>query len=148
MDAVITTRELIQWMKDENMNFVDLEEGETDPFMGTGSGAGVIFGNTGGVMEAALRTAYEVLSGQPLQELRIEAVRGQKGVRSATVPIPLKGTDQVLDLKVAIVSGSQNVHQVAKDAIEGTSEYHFIEVMNCPSGCVNGGGQPIDRTIF
>ena len=148
MDAVITTRELIQWMKDENMNFVDLEEGETDPFMGTGSGAGVIFGNTGGVMEAALRTAYEVLSGQPLQELRIEAVRGQKGVRSATVPIPLKGTDQVLDLKVAIVSGSQNVHQVAKDAIDGTSEYHFIEVMNCPSGCVNGGGQPIDRTIF
>ena len=99
-------------------------------------------------MEAALRTAYEVLSGQPLQELRIEAVRGQKGVRSATVPIPLKGTDQVLDLKVAIVSGSQNVHQVAKDAIDGTSEYHFIEVMNCPSGCVNGGGQPIDRTIF
>ncbi|MGN0301776.1 MAG: [FeFe] hydrogenase, group A [Anaerotardibacter sp.] len=148
MDAVITTRELADWMDAEGIKFESLEDGVTDEFMGTGSGAGVIFGNTGGVMEAALRTAYEVVSGEPLPNLDIEAVRGQEGVREATIPVPIKGTDQVFDLKVAIVSGSKNVEQLVKDAVSGKSPYHFIEVMNCPSGCVNGGGQPIDHTIF
>ena len=119
-----------------------------------GSGAGVIFGNTGGVMEAALRTAYAALSGEELETFEITAVRGDDAVRSATVTIPLSdewkavaGVER-LDLNVAIVSGSQNVTSVMEEVAAGTSPYHFIEVMNCPGGCVNGGGQPINHEIL
>lgn len=155
VDAVITTRELAQMITEAGINFDMLpDDAVADKVMGEGSGAGVIFGNTGGVMEAALRTAYRVLSGKELEQFEITAVRGEDHVREATVTIPLTaelakaaGTD-TFDLHVAIVSGTANVETVIEQVEAGTCPYHFVEVMNCPGGCVNGGGQPINHTIL
>lgn len=147
VDAVLTTRELAAWIKEEGIDFANLLEEEVDKLIGTGSGAGAIFGVTGGVMEAALRTAYAVLSGNELDNLDIEAVRGEEGLREATIPIPLKD-GETLEVKVAVVNGTKYVDKVAQEVLEGTSPYHFIEVMNCSGGCVNGGGQPINHTTF
>ena len=107
------------------------------------TGAGTIFGATGGVMEAALRTAYFVLSGEELPDLTFKPVRGLKAVKSADVPIKLK-SGQEITLKVAVVHGTKNIAPLLEEVRAGKSPYHFIEVMNCPGGCVNGGGQPIN----
>lgn len=148
MDAVITTREMAQMIREAGIDFASLEEGKVDTLVGTGSGAGTIFGVTGGVMEAALRTAYAVISGTEMADLDIDAVRGEEGLREATIGIPLADGSGTLDLRVAIVSGSKNVEALVADVEAGTSPYHFIEVMNCPGGCINGGGQPINHHIF
>ncbi|MDO4590870.1 MAG: [FeFe] hydrogenase, group A [Slackia sp.] len=155
VDAVITTRELAQMIRDAGIDFEMLDEnGKADSVMGEGTGAGVIFGNTGGVMEAALRTAYKALSGKELEQIEVHAVRGEDSVREATVSIPLKaeiaeaaGVD-TFDLNVAVVSGTANVETVFDKIESGSCPYHFVEVMNCPGGCVNGGGQPINHTIL
>lgn len=110
---------------------------------GQSTGAATIFGVSGGVMEAALRFAYEAVSGQKLASVDLTAVRGNGGVREASVKIP--GGPEV---KVCVVSGLKNAKPVIDDVIKGKSPYHFIEVMTCPGGCVNGGGQPIDRSIM
>lgn len=154
VDAVITTRELADMIKTAGIDFSKLQESKPDQLLGTGTGAGVIFGNTGGVMEAALRTAYAVLAGKELENLEIKAVRGTEAVRDAAVTIPLSADWQAktglkeVEVKVAVVYGSKNVEQLMADVKKGTSPYHFIEVMNCPGGCVNGGGQMINHDIL
>ncbi len=147
-DAVITTREYAQMIKDAGVDFASLPDEGPDSLMGESTGAGIIFGNTGGVMEAALRSAYEIMSGDTLVNVDITDVRGQDFVRSATIPIPIKELGgEIVDVKVGIVSGSKNVDQLMQDVRDGKSDYVFIEVMNCPQGCINGGGQPITRDL-
>lgn len=137
MDNVITTRELALWAKEAGIDFTSLEDSDFDKFMGEASGAGVIFGNTGGVMEAALRTAYAYLTGEqpPKEILKLEPVRGYDGLREASVEI----AGRVIN--VAVVHGTENVRKLIAGCIE---KYHFIEVMTCPGGCIGGGGQPKD----
>lgn len=137
MDNVITTRELALWAKEAGIDFVSLEDSDFDKLMGEASGAGVIFGNTGGVMEAALRTAYAYLTGEqpPKEILRLEPVRGYAGLREASVEL----AGRVIN--VAVVHGTENVRKLIAAGIE---KYHFIEVMTCPGGCIGGGGQPKD----
>lgn len=141
MDFVITTRELAMLAKDENIDFASLEDEKFDDFMGLGSGAGVIFGNTGGVMEAAIRTAYSFVTGQevPADLLNLQAVRGMDGVRDAEVMI---GDTKV---KVAVVYGTANARTLIEKIKNKEADYHFVEVMTCPGGCIGGGGQPKDR---
>ena len=140
MDFVMTTRELARWCKEEGINFADLEDSDFDKFMGEASGAGVIFGNTGGVMEAALRTAYEYITGETAPDvlLKLESVRGYEGIKEAE----LKVGD--LEMRVAIVYGTANAEKLLADIRSGNKQYHFIEVMTCPGGCIGGGGQPKD----
>ena len=137
MDNVITTRELALWAKEAGIDFVSLEDSDFDKLMGEASGAGVIFGNTGGVMEAALRTAYAYLTGEqpPKEMLKLEPVRGYDGLREASVEL----AGRVIN--VAVVHGTENVRKLIAAGIE---KYHFIEVMTCPGGCIGGGGQPKD----
>lgn len=137
MDNVITTRELALWAKEAGIDFTSLEDSDFDKFMGEASGAGVIFGNTGGVMEAALRTAYAYLTGEqtPKEILKLEPVRGYDGLREASVEI----AGRVIN--VAVVHGTENVRKLIAGGIE---KYHFIEVMTCTGGCIGGGGQPKD----
>ena len=137
MDNVITTRELALWAKEAGIDFTSLEDSDFDKFMGEASGAGVIFGNTGGVMEAALRTAYAYLTGEqpPKEILKLEPVRGYDGLREASVEI----AGRVIN--VAVVHGTENVRKLIAGGIE---KYHFIEVMTCPGGCIGGSGQPKD----
>lgn len=148
VDAVITTRELATMIKEDGIPFVDLPDEKADKFVGLSTGAATIFGVTGGVMEAALRTAYEVLSGQTLPRIDFKSVRGMKPVREATVDIPIKELGKTVPVKVCIVSGLKYVDQVIEDVLAGRSKYLFIEVMNCPGGCINGGGQPIRRDTY
>ncbi|HNX28916.1 MAG TPA: [FeFe] hydrogenase, group A [Syntrophomonadaceae bacterium] len=148
VDYVITTRELAQMIKDAGIDFVNLTDEEADKLIGSSTGAATIFGATGGVMEAALRTAYEILSGQSLDKVEFEAVRGLKPVREATVEVPVKDLGTTLPVKVCIVTGTKYVGQVIEDVLAGRSKYHFIEVMNCPGGCINGGGQPIRHEMY
>jgi len=149
VDAVMTTRELAQMIKAAGIDFMSLEDEQADRFIGASTGAATIFGATGGVMEAALRTAYEVLSGETLEKVNFEAVRGLKPVREATVEIPVKALGgKVLPVSVCIVTGTKYVDKVIEDVLAGRSKYHFIEVMNCPGGCINGGGQPIRRDTY
>ena len=138
MDMVITTRELASWAREEHVDFMSLEDSDYDRLMGEASGAAVIFGNTGGVMEAALRTAYEYITKEPAPEalLNYTPVRGYDGVREATVKI------QDLDVNVAVVYGTQNARKFIERMKAGDKQYHFVEVMTCPSGCVGGAGQP------
>ncbi|MCQ2548686.1 MAG: [FeFe] hydrogenase, group A [Lachnospiraceae bacterium] len=140
MDYVITTRELAKWAKEEGIDFASLEDSDYDDFMGEASGAGVIFGNTGGVMEAALRTAYEYITKEKSPEVlfNLTPVRGYEGVREAT----LKVGD--LDVNVAVVYGTANAAKVIEQIKNGEKKYHFVEVMTCPGGCIGGGGQPKD----
>ncbi len=139
IDATINTRELAYMIKKRNIEFADLKDQTADPLLGQSTGAATIFGVSGGVMEAALRFAYEAVSGKKLASVDLTAVRGTAGVREASVKIP--GGPEV---KVCVVSGLKNVAPVIEDIKKGKSPYHFIEVMTCPGGCVNGGGQPID----
>ena len=140
MDLVITTRELAKWAKEEGIDFASLEDSAYDNFMGEASGAGVIFGNTGGVMEAALRTAYEYITGETAPDvlLKLEPVRGYDGIKEATMKIG------DLDVNVAVVYGTANAEQVIGQIQNGEKQYHFVEVMTCPGGCIGGGGQPKD----
>ena len=137
VDAVLTTRELARMIKEANIDFVNLPEGDFDSLMGESTGAGVIFGATGGVMEAALRTAYETVTGKILENVEFHAVRGIEGIKEAE--IDLDGT-KVL---VAVASGTGNATKLIERVKKGDKQYAFIEIMACPGGCVNGGGQPI-----
>ena len=141
-DQVITTRELARWAKAAGIDWTALEDSPYDSLMGKASGAGVIFGNTGGVMEAALRTAYEYLTGQSAPEalLQLNPVRGYEGVREAQVPIG------DLTVQVAVVYGTANARAFLQRMQESGKQYHFVEVMACPGGCIGGGGQPKDLT--
>jgi ferredoxin hydrogenase len=138
MDHVITTRELADWAKKADIDFSTLEDSKFDKLMGEASGAGVIFGNTGGVMEAAVRTAYEFVTHEPApKELyTLEPVRGMQEIREAAVAI---GT---LRLQLAVIYGTSNVRRFLSMAKESGKHYDFIEVMTCPGGCIGGGGQP------
>ena len=138
MDHVITTRELADWAKKADIDFSMLEDSKFDKLMGEASGAGVIFGNTGGVMEAAVRTAYEFVTHEPApKELyTLEPVRGMQEIREAAVEI---GT---LRLQLAVIYGTSNVRRFLSMAKESGKHYDFIEVMTCPGGCIGGGGQP------
>ena len=142
MDFVLTTRELARWAKEENIDFAALSDSAYDSIMGQGSGAGVIFGNTGGVMEAALRTAYEFITGEdaPQQLYDLKPVRGYEGIREATVSI------KDLNVNVAVVYGTANARKLLERIKNGEKQYHFVEVMTCPGGCIGGGGQPKDVT--
>ncbi|MCM0760896.1 [FeFe] hydrogenase, group A [Sporomusa sphaeroides DSM 2875] len=146
VDTVLTTRDLARLFKilRIDLNTVEEYDGHNDP-LSAYSGAGTIFGNTGGVMEAALRTAYFVITGKELDILPFEPVRGLKGVKEASVKMTDSKTGKEIILKVAVAHGiKENVVPLIEQTVDGKSPYHFIEVMNCPGGCVNGGGQPIN----
>ncbi|HWR41781.1 [FeFe] hydrogenase, group A [Sporomusa sp.] len=136
VDMVLTTRELAQLIKDAGIDFVSLREEEFDKPLGTYTGAGNIFGVTGGVMEAALRTGYELITKESIPEVKLNFVRGGEGIRKANVKVG------ELNLKVVVVSGLANVRTVLEEVKAGTADFHFMEVMTCPVGCVSGGGQP------
>ena len=140
MDQVITTRELALWAKEEGIDLSTLANSEYDRLMGEASGAGVIFGNTGGVMEAALRTSYTFITGnQPPEDLlNLQPVRGYDGIREATLEI------NGITLNVAVVHGTANAKKMIERIKSDEKQYHFIEVMTCPGGCIGGGGQPKD----
>jgi len=143
VDVVLTTRELAKLIKRSGINFAKLPEEEFDQdLLGEYTGAGVIFGTSGGVMEAALRTAYFVLEGKEHEAIKFEAVRGMKGLKEAS--LTLGGNE----LKVAVASGMKNAKVLLDQIKEGTSPYTFIEIMGCPGGCVNGGGQPFVKPVF
>ncbi|MEG0767634.1 MAG: [Fe-Fe] hydrogenase large subunit C-terminal domain-containing protein, partial [Clostridia bacterium] len=137
VDVVITTRELARMIKEASIDFVNLPDEDFDPLMGESTGAGVIFGATGGVMEAALRTVYEVVTGKTLEKVDFTEVRGIVGVKEATI--------QVGDIavNVAVAHSTGNAAKLLDAIRKGEKTYHFIEVMGCPGGCVTGGGQPI-----
>ena len=137
IDAVVTVRELARMIKKAGIMFNMLPDGEFDAPFGLGSGAGTIFGATGGVMEAALRTAYETLTGEELDKLEFNDVRGTEGIKEATYTIAGN------EIRVAVVSGTANAGKLLDMIKAGEKSYDFIEVMACPGGCVNGGGQPI-----
>ncbi len=139
VDAVITTRELVRFFEVAGIDFEDLNDGKFDDPLGESTGAAAIFGASGGVMEAALRTAYHSLTGEHLENMELSAIRGAEGVKEASIDI--NGTV----INVAVVNGIGNVPEVLNDLRNGTSKYHFIEVMACPGGCINGGGQPIHQ---
>lgn len=136
VDIAITTRELARMIKKAGIDFRHLENGEFDLPLGLGTGAAVIFGATGGVMEAALRTAVETLTGEELANLDFTDVRGVEGIKEASYNVA------GMDIKVAVASGLANARQLLNMVKNGEAEYHFIEIMGCPGGCVNGGGQP------
>jgi NADH-quinone oxidoreductase subunit G/[NiFe] hydrogenase diaphorase moiety small subunit/NADP-reducing hydrogenase subunit HndD len=149
VDYVLTTRELAIMIKQAGIRFPDLEEEKFDKLMGESTGAAVIFGATGGVMEAALRTAYEIVTGRdvPFTNLDIKPVRGFDGIKEASIliqdPLPEWGFLNGVELKCAIAHGLGNAHQLMTQIISGKSTYHFVEFMACPGGCLGGGGQPI-----
>lgn len=136
VDISITTRELARMIRKARIRFLDLPDESFDEPLGLGSGAGVIFGATGGVMEAALRTAVETLTGEELPKLEFHEIRGTAGIKEATYHVA------DMDVKVAVASGLGNARELLKKVKSGEADYHFIEIMGCPGGCVNGGGQP------
>ncbi len=142
IDATINTRELAYMIKKAGIDFRSLPSQKPDRELGESTGAATIFGCSGGVMEAALRLGYEVLSGEKLNDPYIKAVRTHEGVNEATVAIPNFG-----EVKVCVISGLANTIPVLEQIRRGESPYAFIEVMACPGGCVNGGGQPLDPEI-
>ena len=137
VDVVITTRELARMIKEAGIDFARLPDEDFDDMFGESTGASVIFGVTGGVMEAALRTVYEVVTGKTLEKLEFEGVRGFEGVKEATVQMG------DLEVKVAVAHGTGNAARLLDAVKSGEKHYHFIEIMGCPGGCVTGGGQPI-----
>jgi NADH-quinone oxidoreductase subunit G/NADP-reducing hydrogenase subunit HndD len=137
VDWAITTRELARMITRAGIDIDRLPEEEFDDPLGRSTGAATIFGTTGGVMEAALRTVYEVVTGAPLPSLDFEAVRGLEGIKKAEVD--LAGTK----VRVAVAHTLKNARVLLDEIAAGTSPYHFIEVMTCPGGCVGGGGQPV-----
>ena len=137
VDIALTTRELAKMIKQSQIQFKNLPDSDFDPALGVTTGAAVIFGATGGVMEAALRTAADVLTGQSLESIDYTEVRGTDGIKEATYNVA------GMDVKVAVASGLTNAATVLDRVKNGQADYHFIEIMCCPGGCVNGGGQPI-----
>ncbi len=137
VDAVITTRELAKMIKECGTDFVKLADEEFDRPFGPATGAGVIFGATGGVMEAALRTVYEVLEGKPMANIEFDAVRGTEGIKEAEVEVA------GMKVRVAVAHGLGNARKLLDSIKSGEKNYEFIEIMGCPGGCVTGGGQPI-----
>ena len=137
VDVVITTRELAKMIKEAGIDFVHLPDEDFDPLLGQSTGAGVIFGATGGVMEAALRTAYALVTGEELNQVDLKAVRGVEGVKEASIQV---GDTTV---NVAVAHGTANAAKLLDKIRKGEKQYHFIEIMGCPGGCVTGGGQPI-----
>lgn len=141
VDAVLTTRELARMIKEARIDFAKLpDSGFENPFGEAASGAGVIFGATGGVMEAALRTVSEVLTGKSFEEVDYKEVRGTEGIKEATVKIG------DMDVNVAVANGLGNARKLLERIRNGEADYHFIEIMGCPGGCVTGGGQPIQSS--
>jgi len=137
VDFSISTRELAHLIKQANMDLNKLEEDDFDAPLGESSGAGVIFGATGGVIEAATRTAYELQTGKTLEKVDFKQLRGMEGIRSATVDF------NGLDIHIGIAHGLGNARKLLDDVRAGKSQYHAIEVMACPGGCIGGGGQPL-----
>ena len=137
VDNVITTRELARMIKQANIEFEKLEDSNFDSPMGEASGAGAIFGTTGGVMEAALRTAQDTLTGEDLPKIDFEQVRGGDGIKRATINIAGK------DINVVAASGLANARTILEEIKSGKANYQFVEIMACPGGCIMGGGQPI-----
>ena len=137
VDAVITTRELSRMIKQANIEFNSLEDTDFDDPMGEASGAGAIFGTTGGVMEAALRTAADTIERKSLGQFEYKAVRGGAGIKRATVNIAGK------DINVVVASGLKNARKIMDEIRAGNVDYQFVEIMACPGGCIMGGGQPI-----
>jgi NADP-reducing hydrogenase subunit HndD len=140
VDAVLTTRELARMIEAAGIDFVSLEEDQFDNPFGVGTGAGAIFAATGGVMEAALRTTYELVTGKGLPSLEFKDVRGLAGIKESTVDL------DGLKLRVAVANGLANAETLLDEIEAGTSPYAFIEIMACPGGCLGGGGQPINST--
>ena len=137
VDEVITTRELAKMIKEAGIDFANLPDEDFDAMLGESTGAGVIFGATGGVMEAALRTVYEIVTKKTLDKVDFQEVRGLQGVKEATIKVG------DLDVNVAVAHGTANAAKLLDSIRSGEKTYHFIEVMGCPGGCVTGGGQPI-----
>ena len=137
VDAVISTRELGKLIRESGINFHELPEEEFDNPMGESTGASVIFGTTGGVIEAAVRTAYEWITNETLDKIDFTELRGLEGIREATVKVG------DMDLKIGIANGLGNARKLLNKIRNGEAEYHAIEIMACPGGCINGGGQPL-----
>jgi len=137
IDASLTTRELAKMIKQAGINFAELPDSDFDDPFGNATGAGVIFGATGGVMEAAIRTVYEILEGKSLDNLELAPIRGMDGIKEASLTVAGK------EVKVAVVHGTKNAKELLNKIKAGEAKYDFIEIMACPGGCVNGGGQPI-----
>ena len=140
VDCVITTRELARMIKYANIRFDKLEDNEFDNPLGESTGAASIFGTTGGVMEAALRTAQDVLTGKDLEKIDFKQVRGEKDIKRATININGK------DIKVVTASGLGNAQKIMEEIKSGEADYQFVEIMACPGGCIMGGGQPIKNS--
>ncbi|MCC0661515.1 [FeFe] hydrogenase, group A [Clostridioides sp. ZZV14-6154] len=142
MDYVITTKELAKWLKEEEISFENLEHSSYDDLLGRGSGAGIIFGNTGGVMEAAIRTAYYLITGEqpPQNILNFTPIRGIDGIKEAEVKV----ADKVIN--VAVIHGTANAKSLIESMNDNKHKYDFIEVMTCRGGCISGAGQP--KTSF
>ena len=140
VDVVITTRELARLIKQNDIDFLNLEDSEFENPMGEASGAAAIFGVTGGVMEAALRTAADLIEGKDLKEINYETVRGKQGIKRASLTIAGK------EVKIVVASGLGNARQIVEEIKEGKADYQFVEIMACPGGCIMGGGQPIKNS--
>ena len=140
VDAVITTRELARMIKQAHIDFTQLEDEQYDNPMGEATGAGAIFGVTGGVMEAALRTVYETVTGKELAKLEFEDVRGAEGIKRAVVNIDNE------KIKVVVANGLGNAKKIMEEIKNGKADYQFVEIMACPGGCIMGGGQPIHNS--
>jgi NADP-reducing hydrogenase subunit HndD len=137
VDYSISTRELGFLIKQANIQFMNLPEEDFDKPMGESTGAGVIFGTTGGVIEAATRTAYELYTRKPLEKVDFKELRGLEGIRQATVDF------DGFPMKIGIAHGLGNARKLLEDIKNGKSEFHAIEIMACPGGCIGGGGQPL-----
>lgn len=137
VDISITTRELARIIKRLGIKFAELPDEKFDEPFGIGTGAAVIFGATGGVMEAALRTAVKMITGEEAGDINFKDVRGVEGIKEASYKVG------DLDVKVAVASGTANASELLKKVQSGEADYTFIEIMGCPGGCVNGGGQPL-----
>lgn len=142
VDNAITTRELAKMIKLANIRLDKLEDSEFDNPLGESTGASAIFGATGGVMEAALRTAQDTLTGKDLKEIDFNEIRGEKGIKRATVNIDGK------EIKVVVASGLGNARKIMEEIKSGKADYQFVEIMACPGGCVVGGGQPIKNSTI
>lgn len=141
VDYVLTTRELASMIRQAGIDFAHEQDSKADSLIGAYTGAGTIFGATGGVMEAALRTAYELITKSTLPKLDFKSVRGMEGIKEANVRIG------DLKVKVAVAHGLSNAKKLMDKIRSGEADYHFVEIMTCPGGCVGGGGQPIGVTL-
>lgn len=136
VDIVVSTREIAKMIKEAGIHFNSLQEEEFDSFLGESTGASVLFGVTGGVMEAALRTAYEWITKETLNDVEFSMIRGMDGIREATIQM------KDMEIKAAIANGLGNARKLLDEIRSGKADYHIIEIMACPGGCIDGGGQP------